>query len=173
MESKTKYTSTFFYFQSKHKPEQLWDFLVNPRNNSEFPVKSCSYNEIGSDFKLEKNNSWTEIHTGESCKGDIVKNTIKKVIPYQYFKTVRYQVGIKNTAIITLEKNATGTVITEQQKYALSFRKFSPLAIVSWIMLLTGLLTKFGFNPDDDIKWFANMEDTVTKSLQKFDLQNP
>lgn len=167
MQTSKKYTSTTFCFQSKYEPEQIWELLIDPIRNNGFKKNQCYYNEIDSSFKLEKNHSWKEIHTGESCKGDIVKNTIKKITPYSYFKTVRFQAGIKNTSIYTLEKNAAGTLITEQQKFVFSLRNFSPSAIILWIMLVTGLLTKLGFKPEEDLFWYENMEDAIEKSLLK------
>jgi hypothetical protein len=34
-------------------------------------------------------------------------------------------------------------------------------------MLFTGLLTKLGFKPEEDLFWYENMEDAIEKSLLK------
>ncbi|AIY14661.1 hypothetical protein [Cellulophaga baltica] len=57
-----------------------------------------------------------------------------------------------------MEKNQAGTIITEIQKFSLSGRKIRPINIFSWMMLGTGLLTKFSFKPEDDAYWFRHME---------------
>jgi len=163
MENKNKRTSSLVYFKSNYLPEQVWGYLIHPKYATEFTKKPCYHNEISSDFKLEKGYSWTEIHTGDDCQGDEVVCKVLKSIEYETFITVRHQTGIKNTTIFKLEKIGTGTLISEEQKYALSLRNFKPLSLVAWIMLTTGLLIKFSFKPEDDEYWFKKMEETITK----------
>lgn len=164
MEKKKRRKSTIIYFQSCYLPEQIWEYLTHPKYAVNFTKEPCYYNEINSGFKLEKGNHWTEIHTGEDCKGDKVLCKIEKSIEYETFVTIRNQTGIKNTTIYKLEQKDTGTLISEEQKFALTLRNFKPLNLVTWILLATGLLTKFSFKPEDDEYWFKKMEEKITQS---------
>lgn len=163
-ENEKKHTSTTVYFQSKYRPEEIWEFLTHPKYIESFKKDPCSFNKIDDDFKLQKGYFWTEIHTGEDCKGDIVKCKIVKLTEHSYFETVRYQAGIKNTSITKLEKNDEGTLITETQKYSLSLKYFKISSLLLWLMLISGLLTKFSFTPEDDMFWFNNMENAIKDS---------
>ncbi|QXP53237.1 hypothetical protein [Cellulophaga sp. HaHa_2_1] len=167
MKEERKHTKTIVQFQSAYQPEQIWEFLTHPKYAVAFTKDPCYHNEVNASFKLEPGNQWTEIHTGEDCEGDVVLCTIIESTINKAFTTVRHQAGIKNTTLFKLEKNQAGTIITEIQKFSLSGRKIRPINIFSWMMLGTGLLTKFSFKPEDDFYWFEQMEhklDTVYNS---------
>lgn len=164
MENKRNYRKTIVYFQSNYQPEQIWDYLTHPKYAVDFTKEPCYYNEIDANFKLEKNNYWKEIHTGEDCSGDQVLCKIIKVNKHTNFTIVRNQAGIKNVTLLKLKKNEHGTLISEEQKYSFSFKQFKGLHIVTWILLISGLLTKFSFAPDDDLFWFEKMEDTIANN---------
>ncbi|MBO0593665.1 hypothetical protein I2486_19880 [Cellulophaga sp. E16_2] len=161
MKEERKYTKTIVQFQSKYQPTQIWEYLTHPKYTVEFTKDPCYHNQVSASFTLEKGNQWIEIHTGEDCEGDVVQCKIIESTTYKCFRTVRHQAGIKNTTIIKLEENKEGTIITETQKFSLSARKIRPINIMSWIMLGTGLLTKFSFKPEDDSYWFEHMEQKI------------
>ena len=161
MRIEKKHTKTIFQFQSHYQPEQIWEYLTHPKYAVGFSLEPCYYNEISESFKLEKNNKWTEIHTGEDCTGDVVVCKITDADTYNLFTTVRHQAGIKNTTIFKLQKNEKGTIITEIQKFSLSIKKMKPISIFAWLMLVTGLLTKFSFKPEEDEYWFKKMEEHI------------
>ena len=161
MRIEKKHTKTIFQFQSDYQPEQIWEYLTHPKYAVGFSLEPCYNNEISESFKLEKNNKWKEIHTGEDCTGDVVVCKITDVYKYNLFTTVRHQAGIKNTTIFKLEKNEKGTIITETQKFTLSIKKMKPINIFAWLMLVTGLLTKFSFKPEEDEYWFKKMEEHI------------
>ncbi len=162
MKNKRKYTSTIVYFQSQYEPVQVWEFLTHPKHIVDFTKEPCFYNEIEEGFKLEKDQYWLEIHTGEDCAGDNVKCEITSSIPYTSFVTLRHQAGIKNKTIIRLDKNEQGTLISEEEKFSFSFRKMKGIHIISWIMLVTGMLTRFSFKPEEDLFWFEKMENAIS-----------
>lgn len=160
-ENKRKYSSTIVYFQSKYEPEIIWEYATHPKYEIEFTKDPCYYCEIPNNFVLNVNQSWTEIHTGEDCEGDIVQTKIIELEPYRNFTTVRYQTGIKNKTRIKLSKNKNGTLISEEQIFKPSLKNISFLSLFSWLMLFTGLLTRFTYKPNDDLYWFKNMENKI------------
>ncbi|WP_024773062.1 hypothetical protein [Aquimarina macrocephali] len=164
MENRRKYRKTIVYFQSKYQPEQIWEFLTHPKYIVDFTKEPCFHNEIDDNFKLEKNNSWKEIHTGKDCNGDKVECKIIGINKYNNFSTVRHQAGIKNTTIFKLKKNKEGTLISEEQLFFFSLISFGGLGIISWIILITGALAKFSFKPDEDLFWFEKMEKTIANN---------
>lgn len=165
MKSEKRYTKTIFQFQSEFQPQQIWNFLIHPEFAVEFAKDPCYHNEIDTSFKLEKGYQWKEIHTGEDCKGDIVVCKITDVNEYTSFSTVRHQTGIKNTTILNLEKNQKGTIITEIQKFSLSYKNIKPINTISWLMLVTGILIKFSFKPEEDKFWFKKLEEKLQSQL--------
>ncbi len=163
-QGKRKYRKTIVHFQSKFKPQEIWEFLVHPKHVVKFTKDPCYYCEISNDFVLEKKHFWTEVHTGKDCEGDIVKSVIIGLKQYQSFSTLRHQAGIKNKTILTLTENESGTLISEEQIFSPSFKSVSLLGLFAWLMLLTGMLTRFSFQPDDDLFWFERMEETVANT---------
>ncbi len=165
MEVIRKYTSCTFKFQSNYQPEQIWEYLVHPKYQVGFTKSPCYYNEIENSFSIEKGKSWKEIHTGEDCKGDIVTCKITDVDVFNSFKSVRIQSGIKNKTIMTLTKNSKGTIISEQQKFSLSLKKFSLMSLFAWLMLGTGLLVKFSLTTEDNEFWFKKLEQKLASEF--------
>ncbi|WP_103867439.1 hypothetical protein [Aquimarina sp. I32.4] len=167
MRGQRKYRKTIVYFLSKYQPEQVWEFLIHPKYIEEFTKDPCFYNKIESDFKIEKGAYWVEVHTGEDCSGDIVKCQIVQLDINKRLRTVRYQAGIKNSSTYELNKLDQGTLISEEQKFSISFRDFKGINIVSWIMMITGLLTRFSYKPDEDLYWFEKMENAISQNINK------
>jgi len=165
-ENKRKYRKTIIYFQSKFEPQEIWEYLIHPKYSTKFTKDPCYYCEIPSNFALEKNHSWKDIHTGEDCEGDIITSVILDLKKEQSFSSMRHQSGIKNKTIFKLMKNENGTLISEEQIYSLSFKSISFLSVFSWLMLFTGILTRLTFKPDDDIFWFERMEEEIVNKLQ-------
>lgn len=159
--TRTRTTSTF---QSRHTPEELWEYITHPRYAVAFTENPCYHNQIDDGFAVKPGASWTSVHTGEDCAGDIVNCQIQEVREAERFVFHSEQAGIKNTTTFTLERNSQGTLVTEEQQYAISLKQFRVLNLVTWIMLTTGLLTKMALDPDKDLFWFEQMEKTAAEA---------
>lgn len=162
MENQRSYMKTMVQYQSQYQPRQIWERLVHPKYAVRFAKKPCYHNDIPEGFVLEKGSQWIEIHTGDDCQGDIVTCRITAVKACEYLTFVSYQTGIKTTSTYQLLANSSGTLVTETHHYRPSFKKIRPLSLMAWLMLGTGLLTRFAFKPEEDAFWFAKMEESVS-----------
>lgn len=161
MNSSRTRTSTTSSFQSRHTPEELWEYVTHPRYAVAFTENPCYYNQIDDGFAVKPGAIWTSVHTGEDCAGDIVICQIQKAREPEQFVFHSEQAGIKSTTTFTLERNAQGTLVTEEHRYAISLGQFRVLHLVTWLMLATGLLTRMALDQDTDLFWFERMEEAA------------
>lgn len=164
--SSKKRTYTRVSFQSKYQPEQLWEILIHPKYAEELAIEKCFYIEIPNDFSLEKGKKYIEIHNGEHCRGESCEYQIVQCEPYQLYRKVKHQSGLKEITSHILTPNKNGTLITELHQYSISFKEFKLKNLLTWLFLHLGILTKF-INLEEDIQWFKNVENLIKNKSQK------
>jgi len=155
------YRSISSNYEFSYTPEQIWEFLINPETTHKFQKNLCYYVEINSTLKGEKGESWTEIHNGESCTGDVVVQKIEAIEKYKFLKFAGVQTGIKQTITQTLTPTAEGCEMKEKIVFSPAFSGKFGMTLLSWLMLATGLLARFAKDPEADLHWYQKLEEAL------------
>lgn len=150
-----------------YTPQKIWDFLIDPETTHKFQKNLCYYVELNSPLKGEKGESWTEIHNGESCAGDVVVQKIVSIEKYKFIKFYGFQTGIKQTITQTLEPTANGCIMHEKIVFSPAFAGKFGLSLVSWLMLGTGILARFAKDPEADLHWYQKLEEALDAKIGK------
>lgn len=161
------YRSISSNYEFSYKPEQIWEFLINPQTTHKFQKNLCYYVELNSPLKGEKGESWTEIHNGESCTGDVVVQKITEIEKYKFIKFSGLQTGIKQTITQTLETTANGCIMHEKIVFSPAFSGKFGTSLLSWVLLATGLLARFAKDPEADLHWYQKLEEALDAKFGK------
>lgn len=154
---------TFLY-----STEQIWEFLIDPKTTHKFQKKLCYYVELEASLSGQKGESWTEIHNGESCTGDIVVQKIVAIEKHKFIKYAGLQTGIKQTITQILTPTNEGCFMREKIIFSPAFDGKFRLSLVSWIMLAPGLLAQFAKDPEADLHWYQKLEEALDAKYGKF-----
>ncbi|WP_133162995.1 SRPBCC family protein [Arthrobacter glacialis] len=140
------------YFSGR--PETLWASFVDPAISAEYVEHKTTF-FANKHFALEAGNSWSE-HHGEECDFDVVTWTITNYVPESTMDFHGKQRGIRQRVRMTIEPVDAGYRLTETIRFSPAFKgKFGP-SVLSWLLLVTGLLAKFG---DDKGESLARLQD--------------
>lgn len=155
------YRSISSNYEFSYTPEQIWEFLIAPQITHQFQKNLCYYIELNSPLKGEKGESWTEIHNGESCTGDVVVQKIIALEPNKFIKFAGLQTGIKQTITQTLMPTTEGCQMNEKIIFSPAFAGKFGMGLLSWILLATGLLARFAKDPEADLHWYQKLEEAL------------
>ncbi|KRC61556.1 hypothetical protein ASE14_11965 [Agromyces sp. Root81] len=140
-------------------PDQLWPILLDPSAMSVFAEHPVTV-EPGGSLQGVAGETWTETH-GPECDDDRVLCKLVTVDRLRRLRLSTKQRGIKQTVEYTLTPiDGVRTELQERIVFAPTFAGEPGQQAISWLLLLTGLLAKFG---NDAGKSLESLARSVTR----------
>ncbi|KRC59272.1 hypothetical protein ASE14_16075 [Agromyces sp. Root81] len=124
-------------------PDRLWAMLLDPRSMSVFADHPVSVAPSGP-LQGVVGEAWTETH-GPECDDDRVRCVLVAVERSRRLRLRTKQRGVEQTVEYTLTPvDGARTELRERIVFAPTFAGKPGQHIISWLLLLTGLLAKLG-----------------------------
>ena len=124
-------------------PDRLWAILLDPVAMSEFADHPVSVEPSGR-LQGAVGETWTEMH-GPECDDDRVQCVLVAVEPARRLRLRTKQRGVEQTVEYTLTPmDGSRTELQERIVFTPTFAGRPGQHIVSWLLLVTGLLAKLG-----------------------------
>lgn len=134
--------------------DRLWALLLNPQAMSEFAEHPVSV-EPGGPLQGVVGETWTETH-GPECDDDRVQCRLVAVDHLRRLRLITKQRGVKQTVEYTLTPvHGAGIALQERIVFAPTFAGKPGQQIISWLLLLSGLLAKFGNDEGKSLELLA------------------
>ncbi|OYD61145.1 hypothetical protein BDB13_6091 [Rhodococcus sp. OK302] len=130
-------------------PDLIWHAFTHP-------VESGLYEEhktetvLWPDFSMTAGHGWDSRH-GEECDFDVVRWTITRHVPNAVFEFSGKQRGIRQNVVLSMEPADGGHIVTETIRFRPAFEGKPGAQLLSWMLLVTGLLAKVGDDHGDSL----------------------
>jgi len=158
-----RYTSCEYFY--RHSPDEIWPLIADPLIRQSFEAETCYRIDDVSKVKGCVGDTWTEIHIGEDCAGDIV-HCIATIFeaPMIYQFASRGHHGIKQTVSYTLTPEENGCTLKEEIVFTPVWSNKIGTMLFCWALLATGLFIKLAHDPDKDAIWFQNIQNKLNSA---------
>ncbi|MFF2271600.1 SRPBCC family protein [Agromyces sp. NPDC058136] len=135
-------------------PDRLWEILLDPSAMSEFADHPVLVEPAGP-LQGVVGETWAETH-GPECDDDRVQCKLIAVDAQRRLRLSVKQRGVKQTVEYTLTPiDGSRTELQERIVFAPTFAGKPGQHVVSWLLLVTGLLAKFGDDEGESLEALA------------------